>query len=65
MENKKLYRSRKNKMVCGVAGRLGEYLNVDPTIVRLITLLIVLTGGGLLVYLGAAIIIPQEPNDYE
>ena len=28
MENKKLYRSRKNKMVCGVAGRLGEYLNM-------------------------------------
>ena len=52
-------------MVCGVAGGLCEYLNVDPTIVRLITLLIVLTGGGLLVYLGAAIIIPQEPNDYE
>ena len=65
MENKKLYRSRKNKMVCGVAGGLGEYLNVDPTIVRLITLLVVLTGGGLLVYLAAAIIIPQEPSDYE
>lgn len=62
MENKKLYRSQNNKMICGVAGGIAEYLNVDPTIVRLIFVLIALVGGsGLLLYLIAAIIIPQAP----
>lgn len=34
--DRKLYRSNNNKMLCGVCGGLGEYLNIDPTIVRLI-----------------------------
>lgn len=33
--DRKLYRSNNNKMLCGVCGGLGEYLNIDPTIVRL------------------------------
>ena len=33
---KKLYRSNTNKMLCGVCGGIGEYFNIDPTIVRLI-----------------------------
>ncbi|MBQ5315707.1 MAG: PspC domain-containing protein, partial [Oscillospiraceae bacterium] len=33
---KKLYCSRKNKMICGVCGGIGEFINLDPTIVRLI-----------------------------
>ena len=34
--DKKLYRSNINKMLCGVCGGIGEYFNIDPTIVRLI-----------------------------
>ena len=35
MENKRLYRSSTNYMICGVCGGIGEYFNIDPTLVRL------------------------------
>ena len=59
---KKLVRSKANRMLCGVCGGIGEYLNVDPTIVRLIWLLcsVASCGTGLLVYIVAAIVIPQD-----
>ena len=58
---KKLYRSSTNKMVAGVCGGIGEYFSVDPTLVRLgFVALSFLAGGGLLVYILAAIIIPKE-----
>ncbi len=58
---KKLYRSNTNKMVAGVCGGIGEYFSVDPTLVRLgFVALSFLAGGGLLVYILAAIIIPKE-----
>ena len=38
--NRKLYRSNTNRMICGVCGGIGEYLNVDPTLVRLIWALV-------------------------
>ena len=59
---KKLYRSSRNKVLCGVCGGIGEYLNLDPTIVRLICVLVGLSGAGLLAYFVAAIIMPQEPE---
>ena len=61
---KKLVRSKTNRMLCGVCGGIGEYLNVDPTIVRLIWLLcsVAICGTGLLVYIVAAIVIPED-ND--
>ncbi|MCI6715480.1 MAG: PspC domain-containing protein [Lachnospiraceae bacterium] len=61
---KKLVRSKANRMLCGVCGGIGEYLNVDPTIVRLIWLLcsVASCGTGLLVYIVAAIVIPED-ND--
>ena len=66
MGNKKLYRSRDNKVICGVAGGLAEYLDADPTIVRLITFVACLTGGaGVIAYIGAALIIPLKPYDNE
>ncbi|WP_368282665.1 PspC domain-containing protein, partial [Enterocloster lavalensis] len=34
--NKRLYRSNRNKMICGVCGGVAEYFNIDPTIVRLV-----------------------------
>ena len=61
--NKKLYRNTQNKMIAGVCSGLAEYINIDPTIVRLIWALIALSGAGLLAYLIAAIIIPEKPSD--
>jgi len=58
--NKKLYRSNVNKMICGVCGGLGEYLNIDPTIIRLIWALVACSGYGAIVYFVAALIIPQN-----
>lgn len=60
MEPKKLYRSKRQRMVCGVCGGVAEYFNIDPTLIRLIWALVGLTGGGLLVYILAAIIMPEE-----
>ena len=56
--DKKLYRSNINKMLCGVCGGIGEYLNVDPTLVRLIWALVACSGAGVVAYLLAAVIIP-------
>lgn len=65
MERKKLYRSLTDKKICGVCGGLGEYLNVDPTILRLLWVLVALGGGvGLLAYIAAALLIPIEPYGY-
>ena len=61
MEQKKLLRSIDNRMVCGVCGGIGNYFNVDPTLIRLVWVLASFFGGsGLLVYIIAAIIIPEE-----
>ena len=60
---KKLYRSRRNVKLCGVCGGLAEYLNIDPTIVRLIFVLLTLfVGGGVLAYIICALLIPQETD---
>ena len=42
MEPKRLYRSVKNKVLCGVCGGIGEYLQVDPVMIRLIWVLLML-----------------------
>ncbi len=63
MEPKRLYRSRRNSMIAGVCDGLAEYLNMDPTVVRLIYVLLSLFTAafpGLLVYIIAAIIMPLE-----
>jgi Putative stress-responsive transcriptional regulator len=59
---KKLLRSKTNRTICGVCGGLGEYIGVDPTVVRIIWLIasICSVGTGFVVYLLAAIIIPEE-----
>ncbi len=60
MQNKKLTKSRNDRKLCGVCGGLAEYLNLDPTIVRLIWVLLVLAAGtGVLAYLIAALIMPE------
>lgn len=59
----KLYRSKKDRWVAGVCGGLAEYLNIDPVIIRLIALMLVLSaGGGLLVYIIAWLVVPEEPD---
>ncbi|MBQ2819046.1 MAG: PspC domain-containing protein [Clostridia bacterium] len=60
---KKLYRSKTNKKIAGVCGGVGEYLGVDPTIIRLIWVIIALCAGcGLLAYIIALIIMPDQPE---
>ena len=60
MASQKLYRSRSDRMIAGVAGGLAEYLNIDPTIVRLLFVVAALMGGpGALVYIILWIITPE------
>jgi len=62
VESRRLYRSRSDRMISGVAGGLGEYLNIDATIVRLLFVFFALAGGpGLLVYLVMLLVVPEEP----
>ena len=61
--NNKLYRSTDQKMLAGVCGGLAEYFNIDVTLVRLIWAIVSIPsfGVGLLIYIIAAIIVPQRP----
>ena len=61
METRRLYRSDSNCMIAGVCGGIGEYLGIDPTLIRLLWALLGCTGTGIIVYLVAAIIIPRKP----
>ncbi|NMD43055.1 MAG: PspC domain-containing protein [Firmicutes bacterium] len=62
MEPKKLYRSRSNSMISGICGGFAEYLGLDPTVVRLLYLLLTLftAGTALIFYFIAMFIIPLE-----
>lgn len=62
---KKLYKSRTDKMVEGVCGGLGEYFNVDPTLIRLGFALAILGGfgTGALIYIVLAVVVPEAPAD--
>lgn len=59
---KKLYRSRSNKKLFGVCGGFAAYFGIDPTVIRLIwALLALIWGAGILAYLIAALVMPDEP----
>lgn len=59
MGDKKLTKSS-NRMICGVCAGIGEYLGIDPTVVRLLWVVFSVMGGaGLLAYIVAAIIVPE------
>lgn len=60
MQEKRLYRSSTDKMICGVCSGIAEYINLDPTVVRLLWVLLSLISAGLGVigYIIAAIIMP-------
>jgi phage shock protein C len=60
---KRLYRSGKDKILGGVCGGIGEYLSVDPTLIRLLWILISLAYGmGILLYIIMWIIVPRNPR---
>ncbi len=63
----RLYRSRHDRMLAGVAGGLAEMWGADPSLVRVIwALLVVFTGGiALLVYIVMALVVPDEPLDFD
>ncbi|MCL5019770.1 MAG: PspC domain-containing protein [Patescibacteria group bacterium] len=60
---KKLYRSEKDRIIGGVAGGLGEYLEIDPTLIRIIFVLLTVFGGsGILIYIILWILVPSEEH---
>lgn len=66
VEYDRLYRSRTNRKLLGVCGGLGEYFGVDPTIPRIIFVVLgaLSLGTWLLIYLIMALIIPEEPEGF-
>ncbi len=60
---KRLFRSRTNRILGGVAGGLGEYFDVDPALVRFIFLILLFVTSGfmVIVYLLSLVVIPEEP----
>ena len=59
--NKRLYRSRTNKVIGGVCGGLGDYFGIDPVLFRLaFVLLVIMFGTGILAYLILWLIMPEE-----
>ena len=62
--DKRLYRSRTNRIIWGVCGGLAEYFNLDPAIIRVIFVLLVFVGGlGIIAYIVLAIIVPLEGSE--
>ncbi len=62
---KKWYRSRNDRMIGGVAGGIAEYFEIDPVIVRIIFVLALFFGAGILAYILLWIIIPEAPFTFE
>ncbi len=63
-DTKRLYRSRDDRMVAGVCGGVAKYFSLDPTLVRLIFVLLTLPGGpGFIAYIIMMIVVPEEPKD--
>ncbi|HRX01918.1 MAG: PspC domain-containing protein [Anaerolineae bacterium] len=61
---KKLYRSRNDRVISGVCAGLGQYLDIDPTLLRIAAALLAIWsfGTAILVYLALAIIVPIAPE---
>lgn len=60
---KRLYRSNHDRMFAGVCGGIAEYLEVDPTLVRLVFVALSLMGGpGLIIYIVMMLIVPEAPR---
>ncbi len=62
----RLYRSRDHRMIAGVAYGLGEFLGIDPTIIRLLFVFSIFIGGtGALAYFVMMLVVPEEPLEGE
>ena len=61
---KRLYRSKRDRVFGGVCGGIAQYMEVDPVVVRLVWAIATLAsmGVGILAYLIAWIIVPEEPK---
>lgn len=57
---KKLYRSRSNRKICGVCGGIGEYINIDPTVIRLLWIFFGFFWVGIVAYILAVIVVPEN-----
>ena len=63
-ERKRLYKSRTNKMICGVCAGIADYFNIDPSIVRVLWAVLALAAGtGVLAYIACAIILPEGDTE--
>lgn len=63
MSEKRLYKSR-DKKVCGVCGGIGEYFGIDPTLIRIVYVILVMFAGvGIIPYIVAAIIMDDAPGE--
>lgn len=60
---KKLYRNTEQKMIAGVCSGIADYINIDPTLVRLLWALVGLSGAGIVAYIVCALIIPEKPSN--
>lgn len=63
-QEKRLYRSRTDRMLAGVAGGLAKYAGVDPALIRVLLVAVIIFSAllpGLLLYLACVLIIPEEP----
>ena len=62
---KRLYRSTEERMFAGVCGGIAEYLDVDPTLVRLFFVALTLLSGGqgLLIYIVLMLVVPEQPKE--
>jgi len=65
MNGKKLYRTEGPfAMLAGVCGGIGEYFNIDPTVIRVVWALLGFTGTGIVAYIACAVIIPKKGDVY-
>lgn len=63
MEYRKLYRSRTNRVIAGVAEGLGEFFEIDPVIIRILfAVLTIVGGGGILIYVLLWLFVPYKDN---
>ena len=66
MNKKRLYKKEDGKKIAGVCGGIAEYLDIDPTLIRLGWALFCLLGGsGLIIYIVAAAVMPKESDIIE
>ncbi len=60
---RKLYRSRSDRKLAGVCGGLAEFFSLDPTLIRVLFVILALAGGsGIVIYLAMWIMVPNQPQ---